>query len=84
MKKVIFLFCAVVLAGCSSNYLENPQYFVQDPHFESYQTKKDAIEKQYLDKKITYADYLEQVKALDETYSKEVKERESVVITGGK
>jgi hypothetical protein len=79
MKKTMLVVSAIFMMGCSANYLENPQYIVKDPHFEGYQTKKDAIETRYLDKEITYAQYLEDVKALDQEYSKEVQHREDAI-----
>ena len=81
-KKMILLFLASTLAGCTyagerelRDYINEPSTIVKDPHFANYQEKLDAVEKEYLEKKITYAQYLEQKTALDDQYNKEVKER---------
>ena len=55
---------------------------MQDAHFADYQEKLDALESDYLKKKITYADYLQKKKEIDEKYNKEVQERRNVVSSG--
>ena len=78
---VLFLLCA----GCTyegrklSEYIEEPQTIIKDPQFETYQEKRDALEKQYLRKKITYAEYVEKTEELDAAYSKEVQKREDII-----
>lgn len=85
-KKMILLFLASVLAGCTyagerelSDYIHEPSTIVRDPHFANYKEQLDALEKEYLEKKITYAQYLEQKTALDDQYNKEVKERDEKI-----
>ena len=80
MNKMLVFLMGIFLAGCTyegKNYFEQPQYLIQDPHFSDYKEKRDALESKYLSKEITYADYLKQMKELDETYSKEVQAREA-------
>ena len=86
-KKMILLFLASVLAGCTyagerelSDYINEPSTIVQDPHFGNYKEKLNAVEKEYLEKKITYAQYLEQKTALDDRYNKEVEERNQKIM----
>ncbi|GEM_PF-987398 len=86
-KKMILLFLAAVLVGCTyagerelRDYIDEPSTIVQDPHFGNYKDKLDALEKEYLEKKITYAQYLEQKTTLDDQYSKEVKERNEKIM----
>ncbi len=88
-NKMTLLFLTLALAGCTyagerelGDYIHEPSAIVQDPHFANYKGKLDAIEKEYLEKKITYAQYLEQKTALDDQYTREVKERDEK-ITGG-
>ena len=81
------LCCAVFLAGCTyegnlDNFLEDPRSIIQDPHFTDYQEKRDQLESDYLNKKITYVEYVEGMDELDAIYTKEVKERESVIMDG--
>ncbi len=81
-NKMTLLFLTLALAGCTyagerelGDYIHEPSAIVQDPHFANYKEKLDDLEKQYLDKEITYAQYLEQKTVLDDQYSKEVTER---------
>ena len=86
-KKMLLLFLVSVLAGCTyagerelSDYIKEPSTIVRDPHFGNYKEKLDALEKQYLEKEITYAQYLEQKTALDDQYNKEVSERNQKIM----
>jgi len=83
MKKSTLLLCMLVLFGCSygQDYLRNPGSFIRDPHFTEYKDKRDNLERSYLHKEITYAEYIEQKNKIDEQYSKEVQERNSKVIS---
>ena len=83
MKKIILLLCMLVLFGCSygQDYLRNPSSFIRDPHFTEYKDNRDDLERSYLHKEITYAEYIEQKNKVDEQYSKEVQERNSKVIS---
>lgn len=86
MNKKFLILSLFVLAGCSygqeklETYIEEPGYFIKDPHFAQYQEGLDALERDYLEKKITYAQYLEQKQALDEQYEKEIQQRDAVII----
>jgi len=78
MKKLIVLFCAVVvlgLSGCSLWNARSMQDLLEDPHYREYLQKQEDLEKQYLEEQITYSDYLKQKKEMDNMYEYEVKER---------
>ena len=81
----LFILFTSFTAGCSvgkekfETYLNEPKYFIQDPHFAKYQEKRDALESEYLQKKITYAQYIERKDQLDEEYTKEVEERNAII-----
>lgn len=82
VKKMMLLFLVSAIVGCTyagerelRDYINEPSAIVQDPHFGNYKERLDEVEKQYLEKAITYAQYLEQKTALDEQYNKEVGER---------
>ncbi len=86
-KKMMLLFLASVLVGCTyagerelSDYINEPSTIVRDRHFTNYKEKLDAVEKEYLEKKITYAQYREQKTALDDQYNKEVAERNQKIM----
>ena len=86
MKKIIIGMLVLFLAGCSTvqdkieTYTDEPENFVKDPHFGGYKTSLDDLESRYLKKEITYADYLEKKKELDEQYNKEVQERTEKIV----
>ena len=84
---MMLLFLASAIVGCTyagerelRDYINEPATIVQDPHFGNYKEKLDALEKQYLEKEITYAQYLEQKTALDDQYTKEVEERNQKIM----
>ncbi len=85
MNATVIFFFMILLAGCTykgqdlETYIDQPETILRDPHYASYQEQSDDLEKQYLDKKMTYADYLEKKKTLDDKYSKEVKQREEII-----
>ena len=83
----MLLFLASAIVGCTyagerelRDYINEPSTIVQDPHFGNYKEKLDALEKQYLEKEITYAQYLEQKTVLDDQYNKEVSERNQKIM----
>lgn len=84
-KKLLLSFFLCIAAGCAykgktiGEYLDDPKTLIQDPHYMSYREKRDQLEADYLNKKITYSDYLNAVKALDGNYSKEVYERNEII-----
>lgn len=85
-KMIVLLFLVSVLIGCTyagertlGDYLQEPTTLVQDPHFGNYKEKRDAIESLYLKKEISYSEYLEQTKELDDQYSREVQQRENII-----
>ena len=82
MKKMIVVLMVFLLMGCAdklNSYLDNPETIIQDPHYAEYQAQLDALEHKYLQKEISYAEYLEKKSQLDDTYTKEVKERNEVI-----
>ena len=82
LKKMIYVVLALGLVGCShsfESYVENPTDIIMDPHFGDYQQKASDLESDYLNKKMTYVEYLQKKKDLDNGYSKEVKERENII-----
>ena len=76
MKKAIGFFLILLMTGCSSYEVES---FVKDPHYAQHQQALDDLEHQYLQKQITYTEYQEKKKELEDTYDKEVKMREEKI-----
>ena len=85
MKSVFVVLLFVFLAGCASTterieaIVDDPATILQDPGFAGYQKKLDDLEIQHLQKKITYAEYLEQKKKIEEDYAKEVQQQKEAV-----
>ena len=80
LLSILFLFVGCTYQGESlSNYLDDPKSIIKDPHYTQYKKKRDAVESLYLRKEITYADYLKQIKEIDDNYLKEVKERTDII-----
>ncbi len=84
-KEILFLVLPGLLAGCTyegkalNEYVEKPQTIITDPQFETYKEKRDELERHYLRKEITYADYVQKTKELDDAYSKEVQKRDAII-----
>lgn len=81
MNKGLLLICVLMIFGCSygQEYLDDPKSIIRDPHFNTYKHNRDELESSYLNKEITYAEYLEQKNKMDEKYSQEVQERTQII-----
>ena len=81
MKNLWIVLFVFFVAGCAStterleSMVDDPRTILQDPGFANYQQKLDDLEKQYLQKKITYAEYIEQKKKIEEDYSGEIQKQ---------
>jgi len=75
----IVLLLVLFFAGCSSSPTEDLKTLISDPHYGQYQQKLDDLEHQQLSGTISYAEYLERKKQLDEDYTKEVQDRETII-----
>lgn len=78
MKKGIILFFIFVFAGCSYGG-EQLKTWIEDPHYMDYRQNRDELESSYLKGEITYAEYLESKKQMDDDYDREVREREQKI-----
>ena len=85
MKKMIIFILAVGLLGCSYGkqhveyMLDNPPGVLADPLYEDYEAHLDALERQYLRKEISYADYVEQKQELEDQYARESNKRIAII-----
>ena len=77
MNKMIVGFVFLLAAGCS--YLYDPKTILQDPHYAAYQEKLETLESAYLNNEMTYAEYLEKKKDIDDMYGKEVRDRAAAI-----
>jgi hypothetical protein len=85
MKKFILFLCLTAIAGCAlgqhrvADVLDNPGVF-QDSLYTDYQQQADKIETRYLNKEISYADYVTKKQELEERYKKEADKRATIIL----
>jgi hypothetical protein len=78
MKNIFIILALLFLTGCAEKFqslVDDPGTILQDPDFTNYQQRLDSVEKEYLDKKITYAEYLERKNKIEEDYARQTKEQ---------
>ncbi len=76
MKNTFFYLIMIASLGCANQLqtiIESPEKFIEDPIFAEYKKNLDNLERSYLKKEITYADYLEKKKKLEEDYEKKIR-----------
>ncbi len=64
------------LVGCSSYQVEN---LVKDPHYAHHRQATEELEHAYLRKEISFPEYQNKRKELENRYSQEVQQRESKI-----
>jgi hypothetical protein len=85
MKNMFILLLVLLASGCAETHqridtiVDDPAAILQDPGFANYEQKLNALEKKYLQKEITYAEYLEEKKEIENNYEREVKRQEAQV-----
>lgn len=81
MRIELFIVVAFFCAGCGGEFAKFPGVF-SEPHLVDYRENQDMLEHRYLRKELTYAQYLEEKKKLDDSYAKGERHRQSVVENG--
>ncbi len=81
MNRFILLVGILFVTGCSS--IDPVKNIIRDPQFTDYQTTMDQLEKDYLHKKISYADYLTKKKHVEEEYQMHADSRREVIENKG-
>jgi len=85
MKKLFLIGLALMILGCSyggdkiQGYLDEPRTLFEDPVSVEHQQALDDLERVYLRKEITYAQYLEKKKRLEEDYVRDIRGRETMI-----
>ena len=82
MRITAVLLYLFFLSGCAErieSIVDDPGTILQDPGFAGYQQRLDALESQYLRKEMTYAEYLERKKAIDESYEQEIRKQKETL-----
>lgn len=77
MKRFIVGVLLLCVCGCAAE--GKVSNIIRDQHFTEYKQTLDDLERDYLRKKISYADYLEQKKQVEEGYEKQISSRRDVV-----
>ena len=78
MKRVAGLILILFLTGCSFG-VENMESLVRDTHYAQHQQSLDDLEHAYLKKEISYTEYQQKKKELEDKYTAEVKIREEKI-----
>lgn len=79
MRQTVIFLCLIFLTGCAEkieSIIDDPGTLLKDPGFAGYQQRLDELESRYLRKEMTYAEYLEKKKAIEDNYEQEVKKQE--------
>lgn len=77
MKHFIMWVGILIAAGCTT---ESPMtHIIRDKEFSQYQSTLDQLESEYLRKEISYADYLEKKKYVENSYQKQVDTRRTTI-----
>jgi hypothetical protein len=84
---MIYFLLAAGITGCANytgqerikEFLVHPESWLKDPHYAEYKENSDTLESKYLAEEITYSEYVDQKKMLDEKYDQEVKERNEIL-----
>lgn len=82
MRILLIFLLVIFLTGCTYDEAKRLTTFMEDPHYAQYKKQLDSLEKSYLDKEISYAEYLRRKEQIDEQYTKEVQKRERIIHQG--
>ena len=78
MKRLAGLILILFLTGCSFG-VQEMESFMKDPHYAQHQQALDDLEHAYLKKEISYTEYQQKKKELEDKYAAEVKIREDKI-----
>ena len=82
MKKMLTLFLVMFVLGCAQRletYVDDPKTIFQDPLTVNHQDALDKLESRYLHKEVTYAEYLDRKKQMEEDYAGKVQMRKEII-----
>ncbi len=78
MKRFAGLILVLFLMGCTFG-VEDMESLMKDPHYAHNQQALHELEHAYLQKQISYTEYQQKKKELEDTYAKEVKMQEEKI-----
>lgn len=73
------LLCGVSCADKIEKYLDDPKTLLEDPVSVNHQQALDDLERSYLRKEMTYAEYLQQKKQIEDAYTLQVEKRQQII-----
>ncbi len=77
MKCLMLCVGLLFAAGCAS---QGPiKSIIRDQQFSEYKTTLEQLEKDYLKKKLSYAEYLQQKKRVEENYQQKIDARQALI-----
>ena len=82
MKRLGFLFIIAILVGCSytlEDYVDSPKTILEDPLSVKREEDLANLERKYLNKAITYDEYLKRKRQIEDKFAKDVQGRESSI-----
>ena len=84
MKRFWTLLIVLGICGCSygKHHVEmmmTPSGIFEDPLYVNYQRRSDELEGKYLRQEISYAEYVEQKRNLEDQYSGEAEKRKKII-----
>ena len=74
MKRAVLFLLVFFVSGCALG--EN---IIRDQEFADFKQERDAVERRYLNKDLTYAEYLKQKQQLEQEYDLKVQERQEAL-----
>lgn len=81
MKRLMAFYFVLIFLGCSygsdkiRTLINEPETILRDPEYADYKESLDHLESDYLHKRISYAEYLEQKRQIEAGYDQEIKTR---------
>lgn len=77
MQYVLICVGLLLITGCSASMPLNN--IIQDQQFKQYQSALEQVESDYLRKKITYVQYLEQKNRIETDYQRQIDSRRTMI-----
>lgn len=77
MKRYAMVVALIFIVGCTA--AEPVENIIRDKEFTSYRETLDQLESDYLQKKISYADYLEKKKNVENNYQQQIDSRRELI-----
>ena len=77
MKRYLGIFSLLLIVGCSA--ADPVKNIIRDKEFATYSETLDQLESDYVQKKITYAEYLEKKQKVEDNYQQQIDSRRDII-----